>query len=319
MRLSTAHIRYFVFMVVVAYAGVLSAQTFPSKHIRIVAAAVGGGNDLAARIVAQKLSGAMGQPVIVENRGSIGSEIVSKATPDGYSLLFYSSSLWISPYLRDLPPFDARRDFTPIGLSALSPNILVVHPLLPLKTLNDLIALAKAQPGVLNYGSSSTGSAQHLAAELLKSMAGINIVRINYKGPGAAISDLLSGQVQIMISTAASVSPHVKSGRLRALAVGSPRPSALTPGLPTVAASGLPGYEAESPFGLFAPVKTPASVISRLNQEIAQVLQRAEVKERLFNSGIEPVGSSPEQLATAMKTDMTRMGKVITDAGIRAE
>lgn len=319
MRLSTAHIRYFVFMVVVAYAGVLSAQTFPSKHIRIVAAAVGGGNDLAARIVAQKLSGAMGQPVIVENRGSIGSEIVSKATPDGYSLLFYSSSLWISPYLRDLPPFDARRDFTPIGLSALSPNILVVHPLLPVKTLNDLIALAKAQPGVLNYGSSSTGSAQHLAAELLKSMAGINIVRIGYKGTGPGLNALLGNEVQLSFATPGSVTAHIKSGRLRALGVTSAERSALVPDLPTLAASGLPGYEMTSIYGMFAPPKTPAAIVNRLSIELKGALAAGDVKEKFLGVGMEAASSTPEEFIAIIKADMTRSGKVIKDAGIRAD
>ncbi len=302
--------------VMLLFAGAADAQEFPTKPIRIVTSAAGGGGDLSTRVIAQGVSGPLGQQVVVDNRAVIGAEFVAKSPPDGYTLILYGSNIWTAPLLQSTP-WDPVRDFSPIMIATNAPNEIVVHPSLPVKNVRELIALAKAKPGSLNYATASTGSSTHLAAELFKSMAGINIVRINYKGPGAAISDLLSGQVQIMISTAASVSPHVKSGRLRALAVGSPRPSALTPGLPTVAASGLPGYEAESPFGLFAPVKTPASVISRLNQEIAQVLQRAEVKERLFNSGIEPVGSSPEQLAAFVKADMARLGKVIKDNNIR--
>jgi len=302
--------------VMLLFASAACGQEFPTKPIRIVTSAAGGGGDLSTRVIAQGVSGPLGQQVVVDNRAVIGAEFVAKSPPDGYTLILYGSNIWTAPLLQSTP-WDPVRDFSPIMIATNAPNEIVVHPSLPVKNVRELIALAKAKPGSLNYATASTGSSTHLAAELFKSMAGINIVRINYKGPGAAISDLLSGQVQIMISTAASVSPHVKSGRLRALAVGSPRPSALTPGLPTVAASGLPGYEAESPFGLFAPVKTPASVISRLNQEIAQVLQRAEVKERLFNSGIEPVGSSPEQLAAFVKADMARLGKVIKDNNIR--
>ena len=294
----------------------LCAQDFPTKPVRVITSAAAGGGDLSSRIIAQALVAPLGEQVIVDNRGISGAEFVAKAPPDGYTLLLYGSNIWISP-LMQTTPWDALKDFAPIMVATNAPNILIIHPSLPVKTVKELIALAKAKPGTLNYATAGTGSSTHLAAELFKAMARVDIVRINYKGPGAAITDLLSGQVQIMIATAASVTPHVKSGKLRAIAVGSAKPSALAPGLPTIAASGLPGYQAESPFGIFAPAKTPAPVINRLNQEIARVLQRAEVKDRLFAVGIEPVGSSPEQLTALIKADVARLGKVIKDNNIR--
>ena len=294
------------------------AQDFPTKPIRLLTSAAGGGGDFSARIIAQGLAAPLGQQVIVDNRAIAGAEFVAKAPPDGYTLLLYGSNIWISPLMQPTP-WDALRDFSPVMVATNAPNILIIHPSLPVRNVKELIALAKAKPGALNYATAGTGSSTHLAAELFKAMANINIVRINYKGPGAAITDLLSGQVQIMIATAASVAPHIKSGKLRAVAVGSAKPSALAPGLTTIAASGLPGYQAESPFGIFAPAKTPAPVIHRLNQEIVRVLQRAEVKERLFNSGIEPVASSPEQLTALIKADIARLGKVIRDNNIREQ
>ncbi len=213
--------------------------------------------------------------------------------------------------------WDPVKDFAPISLTIVTPNIVVVHPSLPVKSIKELIALAKARPGELNYGSGSTGAANHVAAELFKSMAGVNIVRINYKGAGTAIIDLVAGQLQVMFATAGSVTHHIKSGRLRALAVTSAEPSALAPGLPTVVAAGLPGYESSSLSGMFAPARTPVAIINRLNQEVVQALHRAEVKERLFNSGIQVVGSSPEEAAAKIRSEMARMGKVIREAGLR--
>jgi len=294
----------------------VSGQSFPSKPIRIVTSAAGGGGDLSARIIAQALAAPLGQQVIVDNRGIAAAEYVAKAPPDGYTLLLYGSNIWISP-LMQTTPWDPLKDFSPVTLATTAPNILIIHPSLPVKSVKELIALAKARPGALNYATAGTGSSTHLAAELFKAMARVDIVRINYKGPGAAIIDLLAGQVHIMIATAASVMPHVKSGKLRAVAVGSSKSSALVPGLPTIAASGLPGYQAESPFAIFAPAKTLTPIIDRLHQEIARVLQTAEVKERLFPVGIEPVGGSPEQLTALMKADIARLGKVIKDNNIR--
>jgi tripartite-type tricarboxylate transporter receptor subunit TctC len=297
----------------------VSGQNYPSKPIRIVTAAPGSGNDFAARLMAPGLTGSLGQQVIVDNRGIIAIETVAKAPPDGYTLLFYGTVLWLAPFLRDNVSYDPILDFSPVTWVTNSPNILVVHPSLPVKSVEALIALAKARPGELNYGSGSAGSTSHLAAELFKAMAGVNIVRIPYKGAAPALNDVIAGQVHLIFPSASSVMPHVKSGRLRALAVASAEPSALAPNLPTVAASGLPGYESASILGLFAPAGTPATIINRLNQEIERALNRAEVKQKLFNAGAEVVASSPERLAATVKSEMARLGKVIRDAGIRGE
>jgi tripartite-type tricarboxylate transporter receptor subunit TctC len=295
------------------------AQPYPSKPVRIVTTEPGSGNDLVARLIAAGLSGNLGQQVIVDNRGILAGEIVAKAPPDGYTLLAYGSPFWLAPFIRNNVGYDPVRDFAAVTLSASSPNILVVHPSLPVNSVRELIALAKARPGELNYGSSSTGATPHLAAELFKSMAGVNIMRVPYKGSGAALNDLIGGQVQLMFPNAGAATPHVKSGRLRALAVTTAQPSVLAPGLPTMAASGLPGYESVSPFGIFAPAGTPAVIINRLNQEIVRVLITAEVKERLYNVGVEVVGGSPEQLMVTMKSEMAMWGKVIRDAIAREQ
>ncbi len=298
--------------------GIVSAQDFPTKPIRIVTAEVGGGNDFATRIVAQGL-GALGQPVVVDNRpsGVIPGSIVSKAPPDGYTLLSYGVSLWIAPLLQDGIPYNPVRDFAPVTLVANSPGVLVVYPGLPVKSAQELIALAKARPGYLNYASTSTGSPPHLAAELFKFMAGVDVVRILYKGMGPALIDLMSGQVHVAFGTASSATPHIRSGRLRALAVTSAQPTPVFPGLPTLAAT-LPGYEAGSVYGVFAPARTPAAIINRLNREIVRHLQTAEVKERFLNVGVDVIGSTPAELAAAVRSDRERLGKMIKDAGIRA-
>ena len=300
-------------------AGMVFGQNYPNKPIRIVASAAGGSGDFAARLIAQGLSGVLSQQVVVDNRGGvIPGEIVSKAPPDGYTLLIDAASFWIGPLLQETP-YDPVKDFAPVTLTDSAPNVLVVNPSLPVKSVKELIALAKARPGELNYGSSSTGSTPHLAAELFNMMAGVKIVRVPFKGSGPAVISLLGGQVQLMFATAGSVAPHVKSGRLRALAVASLQPSALAPGLPTIAASGVPGYEAVAFEGMFAPAKTPVAIIDRLNQEIVRVLNRAEVKERFFNAGVETVGSTPEEFAAAIKSNVAKWGKLIKDAGIRDE
>jgi tripartite-type tricarboxylate transporter receptor subunit TctC len=305
--------------VMLAGAHIAPAQNYPVKTVRIVTLQPGGAPDIVARLVAEGIAPALGQPVIVDNRGIIAGELVAKASPDGYTLLAYSSPLWLAPFMQSRVSYDPVRDFAPITLTHMAPNLLVVHPLLPAKSVRELIALARARPGELNYGSGATGASSHLSAELFKAMAGVNIVRVPYKGTPPALNDLIAGQVQVMFPNVASAIPHVKSGRLRALAITSAQPSALVPGMPTVAAAGLPGYESVSPVGLFAPAKTPVAIIARLNQEMVRTLNRAEAKERFFNIGLETVGSSPEQFAAAIATDMKRWGKVIRDAGIRDE
>ncbi|HKA41231.1 MAG TPA: tripartite tricarboxylate transporter substrate binding protein [Burkholderiales bacterium] len=299
--------------------GVVVAQEFPTKPIRIVTAEPGGGNDFAARVVAQGL-GSLGQPVIVENRpsGVIPGAIVAKAPPDGYTLLAYGVSLWMAPFLQNDIPYDPVRDFAPVTLVASSPGVLVVYPGVPAKSAKELIALAKANPGQLNYASTSTGSPAHLAGELFKFMAGVDIVRISYKGAAAGLIDVMSGRVQLQFGTATSSTPHMKSGKLRALAVTSARPTPVFPGLPTLAST-LPGYEAGSTYGVFVPARTPATIVTRLNREIVRHVQTEEVRERFLNVGVDVVGSAPGELAAAIRSDMTRLGKMIRETGIRAE
>ena len=300
---------------------VATAQNYPSKPVHIVAGDAGGGGDLVARILAPGLAISLGQPVIIENRGGAGgiiaAQAVVKALPDGHTVLLYGNGLWLLPFLRDDVPFDPVKDFTPITLATRSPNILVVHPSLPVKSVRELIAYAKARAGALNYASSGTGSSDHLAAELFKSLGGGESVRVNYKGTATALTGVISGGVQLMFPSAGSAAPHIKAGRLRALAVTTAQPSAIAPGVPTIASSGLPGYECGQSLGILAPARTSAPIVNRLNQELVRVLGSAEVTERFFNAGVESVGNSPQEFAAAIKSDMSIWGKVIKDAGIR--
>ena len=303
-------------------AGPVSGQNFPGKPIRLVAPEAGGGADLVARLIAQGISGPLGQQVVVENRGgsvAVPAEVVAKAPPDGHVLLLFGSTIWLMPFLQDNLPYDPVKDFSPITLATTSPNILVVHPSVAAKNVKELIALAKAKPGTINYASGITGSITHLSGELFIAIADVKIVRIPYKGVGTALTALMGNQVQLMFASSAGTMSHVNAGRLRALAVTSAQPSALFPGLPTIASAGLPGYEAATIYGMFAPAATPAPIISRLNQESTRVLSSADVKEKLFNTGIESVASTPEQFTATLKSEMARMGKVIRDAGIRVE
>ncbi len=310
-----------LFMCACAASAAEDPSRFPVKPIRIVTSEPGGGLDFVARIVAQSLSTTLGQQVIVDNRpsGVFTGSIVSKATPDGYTLLFNGSSFWMLPFLQKNVPYDPVKDFAPITLATSSPLILVVHPGVPAKSVQDLITLAKAKPRELNYSSSSAGTPQHIASELFKAMAGVDVVRVPYQGAGPAIVALVAGEVQMTFSSAGAAMPHVKANRLRALAVAAARPSVLAPGLPTVASAGLPGFEAGSMWGFFAPVRTPASLVTRLRKEIVAVLNQPEVKNRLMASTTEVVGSTPEVFAAEIKADMERGARVIKAAGIRAD
>ena len=300
--------------------GVVSAQEYPSKPIRIVTTAPGGGGDFTSRVIAEGISGPLGQPVIVDNRatGLVASDFVAKAPPDGYTLTVAGGAFWIFPLLQKAP-YDVVRDFSPISLLVREVNVVVVVPSLPVNSIKELIALAKKKPGALNYASTGVGGTDNLAAELFKSMASVNIVHVPYKGTAPGIAGLLGGEVQMAITDSGNVAAHVKSGRLRALAVTAAEPSALVPGLPTVAASGLPGYEMVGMTSIFAPAKTPVAIIKRLNQEIVRVLNLPNVKERFFNIGVEVVGSSPEQLASTVDTEIAKDSKIIRDAGIKVD
>jgi tripartite-type tricarboxylate transporter receptor subunit TctC len=303
-----------------AGAGTTYAQKFPTKPIRIVTSGVGGGTDFVARLIAQGLTDNLNQQVIVDNRASgvIPGEIVYKAPPDGHTLLLATGILWLLPFLQDKVPYDAVKDFSPVTLAVSSPNILTVTPSLPAKSVKELIALAKAKPGTLNYAITSQGGGAHLAGELFMVMAGVDMVRVPYKSGGTAVTELIGGQVQLYFVSAGSVVPHLKSGRLRALAVTSAKPSAIFPELPTVAAT-LPGYELETVYGVFAPARTPETIITRLQQEIVRAINKPDIKEKFLNSAVEPIGSTSAALAALRKSEMTRMGKVIKDAGIRGE
>lgn len=281
----------------------------------------GSGTDFVARMLATGMGSNLGRPVVVENRGGgiVAVEAVLKAPADGHTLLLYGTSLWLAPFMRENTAYDPVADFAPVTLAALSPNLLVVHPALPVENARDLIALVKAKPGQYNYASGSTGSPTHLAAELFKNMAGIELLRIPFKGTGPAINALLGGQVHVMLVSSSSVMPHVKSGKLKALGVATLQSTALAPGLPAVAATGLPGFEASSFFGVFAPGRTSSQIIAKLNTEMLRVLSRSDSRERLFNSGLEYVGNAPVEFAAIIKLEMTKWGKLIKIAGIREE
>ena len=306
---------------VAAHPDTANAQGYPSKPVRLVTAAAGAGGDFVSRIVAAGLTELWGQQVIIDNRGGsavIPIELVAKAPPDGYTLLGFGTALWHLPLMQSVS-YDPVRDFAPITLVATTPMILVVHPSLPVKSVNELIALARKRPGQLNYSSGISGSTTHLPAEMFKAMAGVDIVRVSYKGGAPALTALLGGETQIMFANSGGAGSHIQGGRLRALAVTTAQRSPLFPDLPTIAASGLPGYEAASNQCIFAPAATPAAVVNQLNRDIIKVLSRPEAKERFLRAGSEIVGNSPDELAKTIKSDMLAMGKVIKQAGIRAD
>ena len=293
-------------------------QEYPSRPIRIVTAAAGGGNDIAARIIAQGIAGPLGQPVIVENRPSlISTEAVARAQPDGYTLSVVGNLLWTGPITQN-KIYDPLTEFSPITIVATRPFLLVAHASLPVKSVTELIALAKAKPGDLTIARSTFGSDEHLAAELLKAMAGINMLVVPYTGSGPAIIALIGGQVHLSFGGLSIVEAHIKAGRLKALAVTGAQPSALSPGVPTIAAT-LPGFEISGITGVYAPGKTPAAIISRLNREIVRYVKSPEGMEKFLLKGDDIVGSSPEELATKIKSEIAKYTKLIKDAGIRAD
>lgn len=290
----------------------IGQDKYPGKLIRIVTATPGSNHDWGARLTAQELTPRLGQRVIVENRGTIAIEYVAKeAQPDGYTLLFYGATVWLQPYLTKAS-WDPVGDFAPITLAMSSPNVLVVHPSLPARSVRELIALARARPGELNYSAGGGGSTPHIAAELFNYMANVRIVRVHYKGSGPSMIGLLVGEVQLMFAALGPISPHVKQGKVRALAISTPKRTPLMPELPAVSET-LPGYTAEATIGFFAPRKTSPAIVTFLNREIVHALKSADPKV-LFNAGIEIVGGSPEEFAGFIKAEMDRMGKVIKSA-----
>ena len=288
---------------------------YPIKPLRIITAAAGGGSDYATRLIATPLSAALGQPVMVDNRGLLATDVAAKSPADGYTVLLSGSTLCLLPYMRDSVGATVN-DFRAITLATQTANILVVHPMLPAKSVKELISLCRAKPGQINYAISGIGNSVHIAGELFKSMSGIQVERINYKGASQALTELVSGQTQFMFAVPGSALPHMKSGRLRALAVTSATPTPFAPDLPPVAAT-LPGYESVSRLAVFAPAGTPTPIITRLNQEIVRILNTTEVKEKFFASETETVGSTPEALAATVHAESERLGKVIKAAGVR--
>jgi len=308
-----------------ATAGSAHAQAYPNKPVRLVVTSPpGGSQDFLARLLAQALTPALGQQVVVDNRtgasGVIGIDFVARAAPDGYTLLLGAAGpIAIVPALKSNLPFDPLRDFAPITMVASGPFAVVVHPSVPAKSLKELIAIARAKPRSLNYGSSGAGASPHLAAELLKSMAQIDLVHIPYKGVGPALTDLIGGQIDLMFADVHLVLPHAKAGRLRALAVTSRSRSAVMPGAPTVSEAGVPGYAAGTWFGVLAPAATPPEVVARLNGEIGKILGAASLRERLSTQGIEPHASTSGEFGAHLKSEIEKWRRVVKVASIKLE
>ena len=298
-------------------------ESYPSRPVKmIVPVAAGGGTDFTARTLAEKLGVALGQPVVVENRpgasGSLGVQQAAAASPDGYTLVMPITSFPINPSLRKLP-FDTIKDFAPVVLAGTLPLVLVVNPDVPAKSVAELIALARSKPRGINFANSGNGTTAHLAGELFNRMAGTQMVSVNYKGGGPAVSDLLGGHVQVSFSTIPSVVQHIQAGKLRALAVTGKERSPEMPDIPTVAESGLPDFEVTAWFGIFAPAQTPQPVVARLNAELVKILAMADVREKLANHGVEPGGGSPESLGRFLVSEVAKWGDVVREAGIRTE
>ena len=301
-------------MILCAAAG-RAQDHYPSRIVRIVTAAPGSNNDWGARLLGDEISPSLGHRVIVENRGGLAAEVVAKAQPDGYTVLFYGPAAWTLQLFRGVG-YDPVRDLAPVTLAMSSPIVLVVHPSLPVKSVKELIALARARPGELNYASGTIGATPFIAGELFKYMAKVKIERVPYSGTGPSVIGLLGGEVEIMFPGAGSVWHFVQQNRLRALGVASAKPSALTPGLQPVALA-VPGYEATSNIAFFVPAKTPAAIVSRLHRELVLALGKADVKERLLKGGVEAVGSSPEELGAYVRADIAKIEVLIKNAGIK--
>lgn len=291
-------------------AGPVGAQNYPTKSIHIVTSGIGSGTDTALRLLEPGFSEVLQQRLVLDNRssGSIPGEIAMRANPDGYTLLIYNNTLWTEGLIQKTP-YVVLRDFAPVSLISQSPNVLVVTVSLPVNSVADLIALAKSKPGVLNYATGGTGASNHVAGEMFKAMAGVNMVRVPYKNGTLQAADLIAGRVELMFASIGMV-PHIKSGKLRAIAVTSAQPSELFPGLPTVASTGLKDYQSGSIYAMFAPVGTPPAIIRQLSNAAGRVLKSPEMKQRYLMAGMESVGSSPEELTAVIKADLARVGKI---------
>ncbi|HEY1291255.1 MAG TPA: tripartite tricarboxylate transporter substrate binding protein [Burkholderiales bacterium] len=307
------------------FVGNANAQgDYPTRPVKVVVPSPpGGGTDILARVLAQHFSKAFGQPFVVENKpgagNMIGIESVARSPGDGYTLLVTASTLALNSVLYKKVPYDPVRDFAPITLAATAPNVLVVNPALPVKSLAEFIALAKAKPGALSYGTPGIGTSPHLSMELLKSMAGIDLQHVPYRGTAAAVTDVIGGQIAAMFANALTAKPHVDSGRVRALAVSGPSRVEAFPTVPTVAEAGVPGYDAMQWYGMAAPAGTPAQIVGRLHAEAAKALQSNEMKEKLALDGAQPVGSTPAEFAALIRRELDKWTRVVRAAGIELQ
>ena len=308
-----------------AFIGAVHAQSYPSKSIRyVVPYAPGGSTDIVARVLALKLSEAMGQQVVVDNRpgagGAIGADIVAKSPPDGYTMVTAVTSIMaINQFLYRKLPYDPEKDFAPVTQVGSLPLILVIHPSLPAKNVREFIAIAKAKPGQLNYGSSGVGTATHMTTELFKAMAGVDLVHIPYKGSGQVMGDVIGGQLALIFDQIVSSLPHVQGGKLRMLAITSAKRFPSLPDLPTIAESGVPGYESISWAGVAVPAGTPKEIVARLHAEIVKVLAMPDIRERFLRDGIETIGSTPEQFSEHIRRERIKWAKVVKDSGAKAD
>ena len=308
-----------------AFIGAVHAQSYPSKSIRyVVPYAPGGSTDIVARVLALKLSEAMGQQVVVDNRpgagGAIGADIVAKSPPDGYTMVTAVTSIMaINQFLYRKLPYDPEKDFAPVTQVGSLPLILVIHPSLLAKNVREFIAIAKAKPGQLNYGSSGVGTATHMTTELFKAMAGVDLVHIPYKGSGQVMGDVIGGQLALIFDQIVSSLPHVQGGKLRMLAITSAKRFPSLPDLPTIAESGVPGYESISWAGVAVPAGTPKEIVARLHAEIVKVLAMPDIRERFLRDGIETIGSTPEQFSEHIRRERIKWAKVVKDSGAKAD
>ena len=303
-------------LIVLAVGGA-HAQDYPNQPIRMMGSSPGGSADLIMRLIEPTLRRSLGQPIVIDNRATILlGELGAKAPPDGYTMVVVGTSFFTGHLLRDTS-WDPIRDFLPVTLAAAGPSVLVVHPSVPAKSVKELIALAKARPGEINYATGAPGSTAHLATELLKAMAGINVTWVPYKDNAPGLRSVMAGETQMMVTNIPGIEALMKAGRVRALAVTTTKPSPLLPGVPAMAEAGVPGYEALSADGMVVPARTPAAIINRLNQEIVRALQEPNTKQTLFNSGVVSVGSTPEEFGAFMKASVAKWGKVIKDSRIR--
>jgi tripartite-type tricarboxylate transporter receptor subunit TctC len=307
--------------------GLAAAQApdaWPSKPVRLILPfPPGGGTDILGRLIAERLTAGLGQPVVTENRGgaggNVGAEAAARSAPDGYTIVLVAPSLAISPSLYSKLNYDPVRDFAPVSLVATVPNVMITHPSVPANTLAEFIQLAKTKPGGMNFGSGGSGTSNHLACELFNIVAGVRLVHIPYKGVNLAMQDVLSGQIHFVVIGVPAAAPHIKAGKLRALALVAPQRSAALPDIPTVAEAGLRDFEVTTWYGILAPAGTPRPIVARLNAEIVRVMHAPEVKERLASMATDPVTSTPEEFADYIKKEIAKWGDVVRKAGLKAD